>query len=325
MKKTDTIIFTHGDSDGVCSGAIAKSAYPDARVYFTSPVSLHNRLDMAEDYDNIIICDIAVDERSCVNLYNKINDIASRADVTYIDHHPLPRMCWDEPWFYHDLNTCAAELTYKVFKSRLERDIRRIAVYGAIGDYKDNTPAIKKWTRDWDKRSLYFQAGTLIQALQYVGRNYDFKREIVDPLSTDLIPSEIPNLIPYAKKASRIEEDLRIRVKELVHPLHSVAYVLDPEGYLSKSAIYAASYGRKGIGIAAEHRNNKAAYDLSLRSRNSSVDINLLLRDIAPQYGGSGGGHPMAAGGRIPEEKLDAFLQEFDRRVNLAETKQGDL
>ena len=67
--KAKTLILTHGDSDGICSGAIAKTAYPDAYVYFTSPVSLLEKLNLIEDVETLIICDIAIDERYCSETY----------------------------------------------------------------------------------------------------------------------------------------------------------------------------------------------------------------------------------------------------------------
>jgi single-stranded-DNA-specific exonuclease len=68
------------------------------------------------------------------------------------------------------------------------------------------------------------------------------------------------------------------------------------------------------VGIAAEYRKRKGAYDLSIRSR-GEVDINRLLRLIALKFGGSGGWHPLAAGARIPEKSLDAFLKNFDEEL----------
>ncbi|WP_341537171.1 hypothetical protein [Methanosarcina barkeri] len=44
--KAKTLVLTHGDSDGICSGAIAKTAYPDAYVYFTNPVNLLEKLGL---------------------------------------------------------------------------------------------------------------------------------------------------------------------------------------------------------------------------------------------------------------------------------------
>ncbi|HJH31774.1 MAG TPA: DHH family phosphoesterase [Methanosarcinaceae archaeon] len=313
--KTDSIILTHGDSDGVCAGAIAKSAYPDGHVYFTSPVNLLKKLDFADGYKNIIICDIAVDERTCVQLYERLDELAQVSNVIYIDHHPLPQACWDSEWLYHDLGPCASELTYRVLEDRLSSDMRRIAIYGAIGDFCDNTPLINEWCHDWDKRGLYFQAGTLIQALTFVGRDYDFKRQLIKPLSNDMIPSGIRYLLEYAKDASEKEEKIRLHVKGHVKVMENIGYVVNANGYMSKAAIYAASYSHKGVGISAEYRQRKRAYDLSIRSK-GFVDINRALRMVAKEHGGTGGGHAFAAGARIPRDSLDAFLHDFDRTIS---------
>ncbi|WP_340818475.1 DHHA1 domain-containing protein [Methanolobus sp. WCC4] len=318
--RNSSLILTHGDSDGVCSGAIAKSAYPDADVYFTSPIGVVDELDLAEEYRNVIICDIAVDESKCSKLFRRLEEIAENANLTYIDHHPLPKKCVHPEWLHHDLTVCSSELTYKVLEDRLSRDMRRVAIYGAIGDYYDNSPSVKEWLLDWDKRSLFFQAGTLIQALIYAGRNYDFKRKMVLPLSHDKIPTEIPNLLRYAKEGAELEEKLRIHVKKEVRTLRNLAYVVDPHGYMSKSAIYAASYGQKDVGLSAEFRHKRNVYDLSFRSRDT-VDLNMLLRRIAPQFGGSGGGHAAAAGARIPKGSFDDFLHAFDRAIGEEKSK----
>lgn len=321
INRTDrSLILTHGDSDGVCSGAIAKSAYPDAEVYFTSPVGVLDDLKMADGYRNIIICDIAIDARSCTALFNRLEELSRRANIIYIDHHPLPDKCWDVDWLYNDLNVCASELTYKVLEDRLNSDMRRVAIYGAIGDYYDNTPSIKDWLQDWDKRSLFFQAGTLIQALIHMGRNYDFKRKLLLPLSRDIIPTEIPSVPEIAREGARAEEALRLRVKKDVTSLQHLAYVIDPKGYMSKSAIYAASYGMRGVGIAAEYREHKDVYDMSLRSR-EDIDLNRLLRTVALRYGGTGGGHASAAGARIPAASFVEFLQDLDAAIGAEKGK----
>lgn len=315
-----SLILTHGDSDGVCSGAIAKSAYPEAEVYFTSPVGILDDLKMADGCRNIIICDIAIDARSCTALFNRLEELAQSASIKYIDHHPLPDKCWEVDWLHNDLGMCASELTYKVLEDRLNSDMRRVAIYGAIGDYYDNTPSIKEWLQDWDKRSLFFQAGTLIQALIHMGRNYDFKRKLLLPLSHDMIPTEIPSVSEIAREGARAEEALRLRIKKDVTSLENLAYVIDPKGYMSKSAIYAASYGMRGVGIAAEYRGHKDVYDMSLRSR-ENIDLNRLLRTVALKHGGTGGGHAAAAGARIPSASFVEFLQDLDAAIGAEKRK----
>ncbi|WP_048815625.1 DHHA1 domain-containing protein [Methanosalsum zhilinae] len=315
QREKPTIIFTHGDSDGICAGAIAKNAYEESDVYFTSPVNLLDKLNnMADGYDNIVICDIAVDERTQAGLMDRLNDLSRHSKVIYIDHHPLPYDEWGSDWFYHDTGSCASELTYRSLKEMLGRDIRRIAIYGAIGDFSDNTDTIRQWSKDWDKRTLYFQAGTLIQAVTFVGRDYNLKRKILNTLSTDVIPSEIPELLDFAKRASVLEEELRLHIKKNVLSLSNISYIVNANGYMSKAAIYAAAYGRKSVGISAEHRSRKDVFDLSIRSR-GNVDVNRITRKASRKVGGTGGGHPMAAGARIPEKKLEIFLRIFDDMV----------
>lgn len=315
--KAKTLILTHGDSDGICSGAIAKTAYPDAYVYFTSPVNLLEKLSLIESVETLIICDIALDERHCSELYPALIEFSKKSNLHYIDHHPLPENYGKENWFFHDTEACSSELTYRLFEDRLSRDVRRVAIYGAIGDFCDNTPCVKSWLKDWDKRNLYFQAGTLTQAILQKGKDYEFKRSLLEPLSKDIIPSNIPDLLEFARVAAVNEEELRLLVKAKVQVLRNSAYVVNMNNSISKAAIYAASYGQREVGIAAEYRERKGAYDLSIRSR-GEVDINRLLRLIAPKFGGSGGGHLHAAGARIPENSFGSFLRTFDEELGKA-------
>lgn len=242
--KAKTLILTHGDSDGICSGAIAKTAYPDAYVYFTSPVNLLDKLSLIEDVETLIICDIALDERHCSRLYPLLNEFAEKCNLYYIDHHPLPNNYGKEDWFYHDIEACSSELTYRLFEDHLNRDMRRVAIYGAIGDFCDNKPHVKSWVKDWDKRNLYFQAGTLIQAIFHKGKDYEFKRNLLDPLSKDIIPSNIPDLLDFAREAAINEEKIRLFVKENVRVLRNSAYIVNTNNSISKAAIYAASTAR---------------------------------------------------------------------------------
>lgn len=233
--KAKTLILTHGDSDGICSGAIAKTAYPDAYVYFTSPVNLLDKLSLIEDVETLIICDIALDERLCSRLYPLLNEFAEKCNLYYIDHHPLPNNYGKEDWFYHDIEACSSELTYRLFEDRLNRDMRRVAIYGAIGDFCDNTPHVKSWVNDWDKRNLYFQAGTLIQAIFHKGKDYEFKRNLLDSLSKDIIPSNIPDLLEFAREAAINEEKIRLFVKENVRVLRNSAYIVNTNNSISKA------------------------------------------------------------------------------------------
>jgi len=49
----------------------------------------------------------------------------------------------------------------------------------------------------------------------------------------------------------------------------------------------------------------------SLRWRR--VDLNQFLRDFVKRYGVSGGGHPNAAGARMPKPLLKTLVEELNR------------
>jgi single-stranded-DNA-specific exonuclease len=63
------------------------------------------------------------------------------------------------------------------------------------------------------------------------------------------------------------------------------------------------------VGVAAEERGD--IYVMSLSSR--KMDLNQFLRGFAKRYGVSGGGHPNAAGARMPKLLLKTLVEELNR------------
>ncbi|MDD5503340.1 MAG: DHH family phosphoesterase [Candidatus Thermoplasmatota archaeon] len=306
-----TLIMTHGDVDGICSGAMTLSAMQGkADVLFSNPTGLLEDLNAADRYDRIFISDIAIDEKSMHLLRKRFKELADKKDITYIDHHPLPKD-WPADNLRHDENKCTSQLVHEYFRISLPKEMERVAVIGALGDYDDDTEYIDNILMDWDKRSLYFQAGILIQASFDIGRNYDRKRSILKALSTGRLPSDMPGILEAALNATRDEENMRIQIKSKVKTMRYVAYVIGMRGSMAKAAIYAGAYGNKLVGASAEFRDSKNVYDFSFRVRDG-IDINEMLRAVAPKFGGSGGGHKFAGGARIPAERIQEFLQTLD-------------
>jgi RecJ-like exonuclease len=315
------LILTHADTDGLCSGALALSVYPDAELLFTNPVEIVEDFRNARKHDRVIVCDVAIDISAAPVLKRSIDRIAAEKDVVYIDHHPLPRG-FSAPWLIHRIDACGSLLTFDHFRNALDPDMSRVAMYGAIGDFRDATPLAEALAERWDKRSLYFEAGTLSQGIEIDQKNLAFKRSIVRQLAANKLPSEIRGLTEKAVLASRLEEGLRQRVERTVRQMPHLAYVVDPDGFISKAAIYARIYGSRPVGVCAEYRDNKQAYDLSARAE-AGVDLNVLLNEAATRYGGHGGGHPMAGGGRVPARNLKKFLSYLDELLGRQMDEKG--
>ena len=76
--------------DGLCAGAVALAANPDAHIFFTHPFGLMEDLNEAEDEDTVIICDTALSESHLPQLLERFSTIARKGTLIYLDHHPLP-------------------------------------------------------------------------------------------------------------------------------------------------------------------------------------------------------------------------------------------
>ncbi len=319
----NTLILTHGDCDGVCSAALYKSISTDPKIFFTHPHGILE--DLNSIYSNsggkftkLIILDIAFNQttwRELIDLLNRIME--DGVEVTYIDHHPLPSdyeprltnftFIWGE-------GKSTSELTYRYLEGRIDRWMCRVALYGAIGDYSDETPFMKEMYAMWDKRLIYFEGGILTQALEGSRRQYEYKRKIIDILSQNKLPSSYDWILSKAIEMAEKEEELRARVSKEVKNIGKVSYVVDIEGSIGRAARYAMIYGGGLIGIAIETRKNQAI--MSMRTYRDGPDLNKILRKIAPRFGGSGGGHPHAAGARIPIEKLFNFIASLNDEVS---------
>lgn len=308
-------IITHGDTDGICSGAIALSAFKRARVYFSHPSGLAEDLQQVDgDY---VICDIAIPQHSMGEVMDQLRRIERAGHRgKYIDHHPLPEG-FEEAGFpaelVHSLNSCGAEQTYETYENLIGRDLSRVAIYGAIGDYLDGTPTILELLKGWDKRHLYLEAGLLIEYVDSIGRNHELKRKLVQYLSANNLPSSDEVLVHKAISEALKDEWMRTKVKDLVRVVGGIAYLLDADWSLSKGAIYARAEVDAKVGIGAETR--KGFVEMSLRTTSGDINLNRILNEIAPPLGGSGGGHAKAAGARVPVERWERFLSVLDQAI----------
>ena len=249
-------IVTHGDCDGICSGAITLYANKGANVLFSNPVELKDALERLSKNEDLIICDIALNNVTFEPLMNLLRSFSSK--ITYIDHHPLPQGYKDRipsnVFFVSDISKSTSELVYYFYKDVLPVEMSRISIYGAIGDYADNTNGIRFLLDYWDKRSLYFQTGLLIQALEFIGRDRRRKAIILKKLAMNILPSEIDFLVDDALQASKKEEEMRQKIKEKVKKYDKIGYIIGPDGPLSKAAIYARAYTNTVVGFSWRNR-----------------------------------------------------------------------
>jgi len=310
-------IFTHGDADGICAGAIALSANPGSRIFFTHPYGLLEDLKAVEAGDHIIMCDIAIPDENLSEVLRLFSSFAEKGSFLYLDHHPLPEGLEKSKLpglVIHSLTSSSSELAYFHFNPSMDQ--ARTAIIGAIGDYLEETPRIQELLAKFDRRTLYFEAGLLIQGIEGKRRDYDLKRRIVQELAKSLPPSSDRELVDLALHQTRKEYEILKELGKYILRIGRIAYTLGFPFSLSKTAQYAIGLTDALIGVAGEEW--KGCVDASFRTRSPFVDLNLIIRRIAPKFGGSGGGHPKAAGARVPKESFQDFLKEIDGSLDEA-------
>ena len=310
------VILAHGDGDGVCSAALAAGflkSQCDVSVYFTHPVGLlHDLREFASRGSRVVIVDIAVNELHASELTCVLEEYASAGDVVYIDHHPLPEnftvprgVLW-----VHDTCCSASELTFRYFHELgLNGEYSRVALYGAICDYLDETSWVKSELWKWDRRSVFLEAGIVSQGLEGAKRDYEFKRAVVEHLARNMLPSQMQELVVRSIKQAELDEKLRTWVKENLKITGQVAYVFNPPGSVGRAANYARIYGGVKVGIGVEER--KDILVMSLRS-SRGCNLDTILRRLSRRLGIHGGGHPLAAGARVPKEIFAKFIDELN-------------
>jgi len=138
----------------------------------------------------------------------------------------------------HRLGSSTSKLTYFVFQDCLSPLLSRVAVYGAISDYLDSMPLMDRLLRKWDKCTVYFETGILIQGLDGLKRDHDFKRNIISNLAKNIPPNFYSMLIDLSIQNTHREDVVFRELKEHIQIHGKVAYVLNVLFSLGKTAIY---------------------------------------------------------------------------------------
>ncbi len=312
-----SFVVSHGDVDGITSGAIAMQKFPGSTFYFSKPSQLPTDLfRIAKDKPDLVcISDIAVNEQRFADIVRALDRFPSHTKIHWIDHHPMRRkhlgILSKKTDLFHEIGPCAAELVYRRFQDELPESALRLALYGAIADYCDDTPFTQVHFDDYDKRTLYLEAGLLVQALQEI----DYRREskdLVRELTLGIAPSAMNHIVELAIKATRIEHEVFRYVKNYARKLGPIGYILDMpiDGYRGKSAKFSAYVTDSNIGISA--KTSEDEMDMSIRRRATNIDLNKALNEILIEFNDAhGGGHPAAAGASMYKNDFPTFLQRF--------------
>jgi RecJ-like exonuclease len=314
----ETTILTHADADGICAGAIALARFPSSKVFFTKPVSVCS--DLAETRaDRIVIADIAINKAEQKEFVRIVNE--SPARILYFDHHPLSKETRKKleqnlDLFVHDTGASASELIYRHYQREMPKEMVWPALYGAIGDYSENTDFVRKNIINWDRRMINFEVSTIsLGTKNDEFSTYDAKRNIVKTLAAGKPPSDIEGLVQSAKEAVKREFQLYKLVKKKAKSRGRVGYITDTPsfGFRGPSALFTATVTGKPVGLCIYRREKYL--DVTMRARDYTIPLNILAERASQAVGGSGGGHKNAAGAKIPFGTMDTFLKALNSQL----------
>ncbi|MGB9729591.1 MAG: DHHA1 domain-containing protein [Thermoprotei archaeon] len=317
---SSTYILFHGDSDGVCGAAQALMVYPDAELRITKPNRLFIDLEHLPQKSRIIIIDIALDIQIYNGILYKFKEIVQNGgEIIYIDHHKISSQLLRDNIaaaikYVYEEGISAAELTNRAFNLQNNNRAVMLAYYGAFADYLDSTPLMESLLKTIDRRNLILEASLLSTALETM--DIFMKIKTTKDLASGLRPSEIQYVLFHALLGLYYENQIYKYVEKNAKRIGQLSVVINPpyQGFLGRAAVYAMTIHNSLFGLAA--RYEKETVDISIRSKTNKVDLSNIAAELAKQFGGSGGGHTVAAGMRIPIETFDKFLDTIASILN---------
>jgi len=307
------------DVDGVGAAALvmaAKGARPILSDYDTLIQDLGR---VPKNADELVICDLGTDDTTRGEFVGKLKEIAKRTRVTYIDHHYLGKKEEREirssgVELVHDESECASMLAYLTFKEELPREAMDIALYGAVTDYMDGSPNAKRLMEMTDRQFILAEATLLSMALSNKEAGPGFPQKIASALSKMKQPHEIDDVVGLAVDQLAAMQELAKVAKEHGRKMGRLAYMDTTQratGNVAKLLI-----GAFDVPVGVSMRRKGDWYEVSLRGTSGCrVHLGQTAGKVAKSLGGSGGGHALAAGCRVPVEKMPALLERLSELV----------
>jgi len=271
--------------------------------------------------DSFVLCDVGVDQSRLAQFVDKLGSLAKRCEVRYIDHHYLSaesrrRLTKAGVNLVHDVEECASMLTYQTFRKELPEEAKKIALYGAVTDYMDASPLAKKMIEKEDRLFILLEATILSNSVAERGDDMEYVRMVAEELSRMKPPHEIDEVPRLAVEQLRRTVSMAREVKRGGKKMRMLAYMRTDEhatGSIAKLLIGAFDVP---VGVAFREKSEPGWYEVSFRGTSEcKVHLGRVVGRLAERHGGSGGGHRLAAGCRIPRHKIVTLLKELNHRL----------
>jgi single-stranded DNA-specific DHH superfamily exonuclease len=320
-------IIHHNDGDGICSAAIFALTLKKLDNF---PVLIHapEHVDIEEDTrqmikesgaEQVIFLDIPIERLSNVNLPTLI-----------IDHHPHTRKLDLDGEIHHITSNCASYLTYEFCKKITEiDDLAWIAAIGCLSDKDEQGlerifPTVEKES-GLDRTIIQKMMGFISSAKVLGSDGISCGVNALIEASTMGIETSVLGSTPNSQKLrelrqiSRSERDYWLlfhkdfaKIKDrLIY--YRIKSKLPIQSYLAGTL---SNFYPKHVCFVTNDNFVDKFRTIECRTKLEGISLGQMLRHIAEELGGSGGGLDYAAGAKIPPEKENDFLERCESVIN---------
>lgn len=311
----DKHIITRGNVDGIVSAALFLNRFPSAKVTFvTSPTAGAKALSMDRSSEQVYLVDIA----PVPDLVEAVRSRRPRQSIIMVDHHPSS-LALECTTLVREGVSAANVLFHHLHP---ESCLRKLVALADIVEYMP-TELLDEEMRRHGRATVDHEAMVLDFAWRLMIDDDHFRYSAARSLAGGLWPSQVDSV-----KRRYIQVVNEKRWPRALAKVDSCLKVRGPLGIMDEMdrnrGLY--GFGTRALVEVAHRRGCGYAVMINARGKYSSVsvrgiiqdcvDLGRFVGDFTSENGVDGGGHPKAAGARIPAGSGELFVERLLERVS---------
>jgi len=311
----DKHIITRGNVDGIVSAAVFLNRFPDARVTFvTSPTAGARALTADTASKDVFVVDLA----PVPDMVDAAHKVRSGQLLTLVDHHPSSLSVECETLVEEGVS--AANVLFHHLRS--EERMRKLVAVADLVEYMP-TPLLDQEMRRFGRQRVDQESKVLDFSWRLMIDDDRFRYHAARQLARGLWPSQID-----AVRRRYIQVVNEKRWPRALAKVDSCLKVRGPLGIMDEMDRNRTlfGFGTRALVEVAHRRGCDYAVMINPRGKYSSVsvrgiaphgvDLGRFVEDFTSENGVDGGGHPNAAGARIPTGSGELFVDHLLERVS---------
>ncbi|KAF5067615.1 hypothetical protein DSECCO2_251650 [anaerobic digester metagenome] len=311
----DKHIITRGNVDGIVSAAIFLNRFPSAKVTFvTSPTAGAKALSLDTASDQIYLVDIA----PVPDLVEAVHARRPCQSLILVDHHPSSLAV--ECTTLVKEGVSAANVLFHHLHPEVR--LRKLVAVADLVEYMP-TPLLDEEMRRYGRQRVDQESMVLDFAWRLIIDDDRFRYTAAKSLAQGVWPSQVDSV-----KRRYIQVVNEKRWPRALAKVDSCLKVRGPLGIMDEMDRNRSLYGfgtralvevayRRGCDYAVMINPRGKYSSVSVRGiAQDSVDLGRFVEDFTSENGVDGGGHPKAAGARIPTGSGELFLDHLLERVS---------